>query len=89
VNEGQAILAEAVEVYREALGGRLVSAYALGSLAHGGFSPLVSDIDLGPVLADPLHASDAATVGAAASAARERGGELRRRPVRSTGGAAA
>jgi len=79
VNEGRAILAEAVEVYREALGDRLVGAYALGSLAHGGFSPLVSDVDLGLVLADPLHTSDAATVDAAASAVRERGGALSRR----------
>ncbi|TDT98050.1 hypothetical protein EDD99_6262 [Streptomyces sp. 846.5] len=29
---------------------RLVAAYALGSLAHGGFAPAVSDIDLGLVL---------------------------------------
>jgi hypothetical protein len=79
VNEGQAILAEAVKVYREELGGRLVGAYALGSLAHGGFSPLVSDVDLGLVLADPLRASDGATVVAAAGAVRDRGGDLRRR----------
>jgi hypothetical protein len=79
VNEGQAILAEAVEVYREALGGRLVGAYALGSLAHGGFSPLVSDVDLGLVLTGPLRPLDAATVGAAASEVRDGGGDLRRR----------
>lgn len=76
---GQAILAEAVDVYREALGGRLVGAYALGSLAHGGFSPLVSDVDLGLVLADPPRSSDAATVDAAAAAVRDRGGDLRKR----------
>jgi hypothetical protein len=79
VNEGYAVLADAVEVYRGALGERLVAAYALGSLAHGGFSPQVSDVDLGLVLADPLRASDAATVGAVASAERDRGGELRGR----------
>jgi len=78
-NDGQAILAEAVEAYQADLGGRLVAAYALGSLAHGGFSPLVSDIDLGLVLADPLLASDGAMVGTAASAVRDRGGDLRRR----------
>ena len=44
--EGERVLADAVEAYRVALGGRLVAAYALGSLAHGGFSELVSDIDL-------------------------------------------
>lgn len=37
---------------------RLVAAYALGSLAHGGFST-VSDVDMGLVLADPIAPSDA------------------------------
>lgn len=40
---------------------RLLAAYALGSLAHGGFSA-VSDVDLGLVLADPLRATDSETV---------------------------
>jgi predicted nucleotidyltransferase len=44
------VLAEALEVYRVVLGERLVAAYALGTLAHGGFSELVSDIDLGLIL---------------------------------------
>lgn len=38
------------------LGDRLLSAYAIGSLAHGGFAPAVSDVDLalltGPVIED-------------------------------------
>ena len=60
VEEGQTILAEAVDFYREVLGDRLVAAYALGSLAHGGFSPLVSDIDIGLILAHPFgHAASA------------------------------
>jgi predicted nucleotidyltransferase len=54
VTQGQAVLAEAVSAYRQALGERLVAAYALGSLAHGGFSPLVSDVDLCVVLTDPF-----------------------------------
>ncbi len=58
----EAVLAEAVRAYRQALGERMVAAYALGSLAHGGFSPLVSDVDLGLVLADPLQAADAETI---------------------------
>jgi hypothetical protein len=33
---------------------RLIAGYALGSLAHGGFSPLVSDVDLGLILEDPV-----------------------------------
>ena len=46
---------------RQRWGDRLCSAYALGSLAHGGFSA-ASDVDLGIVLADPLLAADAAGV---------------------------
>ncbi len=60
--DGFAVLREAVARYRAVLGGRLVAAYALGSLAHGGFSSLVSDVDLEVVLADPLILSDAETV---------------------------
>ena len=56
------MLEEAVRAYREAFGARLLAAYALGSLAHGGFSPLVSDVDLGLIVADPLRASDGAAV---------------------------
>jgi hypothetical protein len=59
---GRAILAEAVDACRTALGERLLAAYALGSLAHGGFSPLVSDVDLGLVLADPIAPGDASAL---------------------------
>jgi hypothetical protein len=58
VDEAEAVLADAVDAYRVALGGRLLAAYALGSLAHGGFSALVSDVDLGLILADPLQSED-------------------------------
>lgn len=70
---GEAVLDRAVTAYAEALGGRLVAGYALGSLAHGGFSPLVSDVDLGLILADPLRAGDHATIGAVAGAVRASG----------------
>ena len=60
--DGETVLAEAAEAYRVALGDRLVAAYALGSLAHGWFSPLVSDIDLGLILSDPLLPGDAETI---------------------------
>jgi hypothetical protein len=77
--QGEAVLAAAVAAYRAALGSRLVAAYALGSLAHGGFSPLVSDVDLALILQDPLKVSDrlaihrvAATVRAGGSALHER-----------------
>jgi hypothetical protein len=49
---GEVVLARAVSAYRDALGSRLIAGYALGSLAHGGFSPLVSDVDLGLILPD-------------------------------------
>src|SRR5690242_9058383 len=57
---GDDVLVDAVRVAGERLGARLLAAYALGSLAHGGFSPLVSDVDLALVLADPIQASDPA-----------------------------
>ena len=60
--QGEAVLARTVAAYRAALGSRLIAGYALGSLAHGGFSPLVSDIDLGLILRDPLRAQDRVTI---------------------------
>jgi hypothetical protein len=50
IHLGEDVLARAVAAYEAALGSRLIAGYALGSLAHGGFSPLVSDVDLGLVL---------------------------------------
>ncbi len=49
---------------REAFGGRLLSVYAIGSLAHGGFAPAISDVDVALLLADPLEAADAERVAA-------------------------
>ena len=77
--EGFAVLREAVTRYRAVLGTRLVAAYALGSLAHGGFSPLVSDVDLGLVLADPIEPSDPPTIGAVAEAVKAGGTPLHER----------
>jgi hypothetical protein len=45
-------------LFRQTLADRLIAAYALGSLAHGGFAPAVSDIDLGLVLTDRGHDDD-------------------------------
>ncbi len=73
------MLEEAVRAYREAFGARLLAAYALGSLAHGGFSPLVSDVDLGLIVADPLRTSDGSTVQSIGDALRARGTELHAR----------
>jgi predicted nucleotidyltransferase len=56
------LLVAVVEGARQALGQRLTAAYVLGSLAHGGFSAHVSDIDVGLVFADPLDGQDAEVV---------------------------
>lgn len=64
-DEAQAVLDAAAEVAAEALGNALVAVYALGSLAHGGFAPLVSDMDVALVLteADRTSAERVAAVG--------------------------
>jgi hypothetical protein len=56
--QGEEIIATARDLAWQIWPERLVAAYALGSLAHGGFSA-VSDVDLGLVLADPLLRTDA------------------------------
>jgi hypothetical protein len=78
-DQGEAVLAAAVAAYRAALGSRLIAGYALGSLAHGGFSPLVSDVDLALILADPLQVSDRRTIRAVAGAVRAGGSALHQR----------
>src|SRR5262249_11544419 len=55
---GEDVLDDAVRVIMKSIGTRLVAAYALGSLAHGGFSPLVSDVDMALILTDPIRSSD-------------------------------
>jgi hypothetical protein len=73
---GEAVLARAVSAYQAALGSRLIAGYALGSLAHGGFSPLVSDVDLGLIVRDPLRARDRATIRTVARSVRAGGSVL-------------
>jgi hypothetical protein len=65
-----------VRVASDSLGERLVAAYAMGSLAHGGFSPLVSDVDVGLILADPIQESDANSVVGVAEKVRSIGSPL-------------
>jgi hypothetical protein len=77
--QGEAVLAHALTAYQTALGSRLVAAYALGSLAHGGFSPLVSDVDMGLVLSDPPRLKDRVTLRSVGNAARADGSELHQR----------
>ena len=76
IEQGHAVLADAVTAYTQALGERLVAAYALGSLAHGGFSPLVSDVDLALILADPLRPTDSVRVAAVAWGLKAKGSAL-------------
>ena len=49
---GEDILATTTDSAREVFGDRLSAVFALGSLAHGGFAPLVSDVDVALILND-------------------------------------
>jgi hypothetical protein len=49
-SDARRVLAAAVDVAEEELGPRLAAAFTLGSLAHGGFAPLVSDVDVALVV---------------------------------------
>jgi hypothetical protein len=77
--QGETVLLEAVDAYRAALGDRLIAAYALGSLAHGGFSELVSDVDLGLILSDPPQPADADAIQRVAESERDKGSALHER----------
>ncbi|AXB48451.1 nucleotidyltransferase domain-containing protein [Amycolatopsis albispora] len=69
----EAVAAESARAFQEAFGDRLTAVYLLGSLAYGGFSPAVSDIDLALVLADSRD-GDRETVDAVSEELRGRGG---------------
>jgi hypothetical protein len=71
--DGEKVLVDVAEAYRVALADRLLAAYALGSLAHGGFSALVSDIDLGLIVSDPLQPCDVDRIEAVAAAEKAKG----------------
>jgi hypothetical protein len=68
---GWEVCRAAVEVAVEILGERIVSAYAIGSLAHGGFSAPVSDIDVA-LLVDACDQNVPAVVEGVADRTRER-----------------
>ncbi|WP_133053643.1 hypothetical protein [Mycolicibacillus trivialis] len=79
-DDGEAVLADVVAGARETFGDeRLLAVYAMGSLAHGGFSPLVSDVDTALILTDPLTSSDAASVEQLAERVRALGSDLHAR----------
>ena len=65
--EGWSVIDVAVRSAQARLGERLLSAYAIGSLAHGGFSRAVSDIDLA-LLTDERRDRDMTAVVAAVAA---------------------
>jgi len=46
------VVADTVEAAKAVFGAEIVAIYTLGSLAHGGFAPLVSDIDVAIVLSE-------------------------------------
>jgi hypothetical protein len=73
---GEAVLADALRVAQGLFGGRLVAAYALGSLAHGGFSPHVSDVDAAFILAEPPDAGDAKLIECLAAEVKSGGAPL-------------
>src|SRR6266568_6770555 len=76
---GEVVLDRAVAAYRAALGSRLIAGYALGSLAHGGFSPLVSDVDLGLILDDPVRPEDGMAIDTVSRSVRAGGSALEQR----------
>lgn len=59
--------------------GRLRAVFVLGSLARGGFSPLVSDVDVALVLADPLQGGDRGAISAVQDGLKEELGGLAHR----------
>jgi hypothetical protein len=65
--EGWRVIEAALRSARSRLGDDLLSAYAIGSLAHGGFRPAVSDVDLA-LLTDDLPAQDMIQIVAAITA---------------------
>lgn len=73
---GEEVLGAALARARETWGERLVAAYALGSLAHGGFSIHVSDVDIALILQDPLDDQDAAWVNKLSASLRASGPPL-------------
>jgi hypothetical protein len=79
VAAGEVVLADAAAAFARALSNRLIAVFALGSLAHGGFSELVSDVDIGLVLTDESRTSDADAIESVAAEVRDSGTELHKR----------
>src|SRR5947209_15859977 len=77
--DGWRVARAAIDDLADRFRSRLVSAYVIGSLAHGGFEPAVSDVDVA-VLLDVCSSEVPELVAEAVSAAQERlGSDLARR----------
>ncbi len=74
--EGWRVIDAAVRCAQRRIGGGLLSAYAIGSLAHGGFRVAVSDVDLVLLTDDRLDRDMAQIVATIATEVREAGHEL-------------
>ncbi|MFQ5683726.1 MAG: nucleotidyltransferase domain-containing protein [Candidatus Binatia bacterium] len=55
MNEILNYVASVAKIFKHQLGTSLVDVYKVGSLAHGGFSQVYSDIDIGMVLSSPAE----------------------------------
>jgi hypothetical protein len=73
---GERVLADATKKAQSLWGARLIAAYAIGSLAHGGFAPHVSDVDVGFVLEGSLTPSDADAIAQLTSEIKNSGAPL-------------
>lgn len=76
---GDDVLRDVIRVAADAIGDRLVAGYALGSLAHGGFAPAASDVDVALILADPIQPSDPVLIQQIGDAVRAIGSPLHAR----------
>jgi hypothetical protein len=70
--EARAVALESAHAYRTVFADRFVAAYALGSLAHGGYAPAVSDIDLA-IIVTTVHRGDTGIVADTHQALGQRG----------------
>ncbi|MVU80966.1 hypothetical protein GPX89_27415 [Nocardia sp. ET3-3] len=77
--DGERILLGAIDCAYKEFRGELAAGYAIGSLAHGGFAPLVSDIDVVLVLADCTAAARGRVAGVNAAVQRSFDGPLAQR----------
>jgi len=78
-NAGEAILDTAVKSAVDVFGRRLSAAYAIGSLAHGGFAPRVSDVDIMLVIDAIDEGTESLVAQVQESVRTGGGGELARR----------